>query len=42
LYCFNIKGNNFRMAAIVTFKDGQVYIEKVITHAEYDKWNKTR
>ena len=39
---FNLGGNNFRIIAIVSFKLGLVVIEKVLTHAEYDKWCKKK
>jgi mRNA interferase HigB len=42
LYCFNVKGNTIRLVAFVYFQDGQVFIDKVMTHAEYDKWNNRR
>lgn len=39
---FDIKGNKFRLVVIVYFKMGQVIIERVGTHAEYDKWQLKR
>lgn len=36
---FNIGGNNFRLVIIVRYQNGIVMIDKVGTHAEYDKWN---
>jgi len=36
---FNIGGNNFRLVVIVRYQNGIVMIDKVGTHAEYDKWN---
>lgn len=36
-YVFNIKGNNYRIVAIVLFVAKQVYIRFVGTHSEYDK-----
>lgn len=35
---FNIGGNNFRLVAIVTFDDNNVYVQKVMMHSEYDRW----
>lgn len=35
---FNIKGNDFRLVVRVHFQLGQVLIERVGTHADYDKW----
>jgi len=34
---FNIKGNDFRLAAVVVFHRGCIYIKHVMTHEEYDK-----
>ncbi len=36
-YVFNIKGNDYRLIAIVKFKIQMVYIRFIGTHAEYDK-----
>ncbi|SHG44784.1 type II toxin-antitoxin system HigB family toxin [Dysgonomonas macrotermitis] len=36
-YVFNIKGNNYRLVAIVLFVPKYVYIRFIGTHAEYDK-----
>ena len=36
-YVFNIKGNMYRVIAIVLFVPKYVYIRFVGTHAEYDK-----
>ena len=36
-YVFNIKGNNYRLVAIVIFALKKVYIRFIGTHAEYDK-----
>ena len=35
---FNIKGNNYRLVVEVIYKAGMVIIERVGTHAEYDRW----
>lgn len=35
---FNIKGNSFRLVVLVYYAHGRVIIEKVGTHADYDKW----
>ncbi|MEW9208238.1 type II toxin-antitoxin system HigB family toxin [Citrobacter werkmanii] len=35
---FNIKGNHFRLIVHVIYVAGTVVIERVGTHAEYDKW----
>ena len=34
---FNIRGNNFRLAAVVVYTAGRLIVEWVGTHAEYDK-----
>lgn len=39
---FNIGGNKARLITIVRYKAQQVVIHKVLTHAEYDSWNKMR
>ncbi len=39
-YVFNIKGNGFRIIALVIFILGTLTIRFVGTHAEYDKFNK--
>lgn len=36
-YCFNIKGNHYRLIALILFPVGKVYIRFIGTHAEYDK-----
>ncbi|MCQ2127828.1 MAG: type II toxin-antitoxin system HigB family toxin [Bacteroidaceae bacterium] len=36
-YVFNIKGNDFRLVAIVKFTPSHVLIRFIGTHAEYDK-----
>lgn len=35
---FNIKGNNYRLVVEVIYQAGMVIIERVGTHAEYDRW----
>lgn len=39
-YIFNIGGNKYRLVAVVVIRNGVAIIEKIMTHAEYDKWNK--
>ena len=34
---FNIKGNDFRLVAIIIFASSKVYIRYIGTHSEYDK-----
>ncbi|WP_304709074.1 type II toxin-antitoxin system HigB family toxin [uncultured Rikenella sp.] len=35
-YVFNVKGNNYRIVAMIFFEVQQLYIRFVGTHAEYD------
>ena len=35
---FNISGNKYRLVVVVRYRNGIVAIDKVGTHAEYDKW----
>jgi len=41
-YVFNIKGNNYRLIALIQFIARTVYILFVGTHAEYDKINASK
>ncbi|MBS1590844.1 MAG: type II toxin-antitoxin system HigB family toxin [Bacteroidetes bacterium] len=36
-YVFNIKGNSFRLVAMIHFDIRTVYVRFIGTHAEYDK-----
>jgi mRNA interferase HigB len=36
-YVFNIRGNKYRLVAVIKFKSRTVYIRFVGTHAAYDK-----
>ena len=36
-YVFNIKGNDYRLVAVIKFKIKMVYIRFIGTHREYDK-----
>ncbi len=38
-FVFNIKGNDYRLVAIVIFASKKVYIRFIGTHATYDKTN---
>ena len=38
-FVFNIKGNSYRLIAIVIFASKKVYIRFIGTHSEYDKIN---
>lgn len=35
---FNIKGNDYRLVVMVRFSNGIVAVERIGTHAEYDRW----
>ena len=39
---FNIGGNKARLIAIMRYESRQVVIHEVLTHAEYDAWNRKR
>lgn len=36
-FVFNIKGNDYRLVAIISFNAKKVYIRFIVTHSEYDK-----
>lgn len=36
-FVFNIKGNNYRIVALILFAPKHLYIRFIGTHAEYDK-----
>ncbi|AWO80690.1 type II toxin-antitoxin system HigB family toxin [Serratia marcescens] len=35
---FDIKGNNYRLVVQIVYQAGVVIVERVGTHAEYDRW----
>lgn len=37
---FNVGGNNYRLLANVNWTYKTVYVKRIMTHAEYDAWNK--
>ena len=37
---FDIGGNNYRLVVIVRHRFKKVFVHKVMTHREYDDWNK--
>jgi len=37
---FNVGGNNYRLVTVIRYKFKKVYVQKVMTHREYDNWNK--
>jgi len=39
-YCFNIKGNDFRLIVLIIFRTRTVFVLWFGSHAEYDKLNK--
>lgn len=39
---FNIGGNKVRLITVMRYNAQQVVIHEVLTHAEYDVWNKKR
>jgi mRNA interferase HigB len=41
-YVFDIGGNKYRIVALVNFVGKRVLIDEVMTHADYDAWNKKR
>jgi len=41
-YVFNIKGNDYRLVAVIKFKIKMVYIRFIGTHSEYDKIDSTK
>ena len=36
-YVFNVKGNHYRLVALIIFKTRTLFIRFIGTHAEYDK-----
>jgi mRNA interferase HigB len=36
----NVGGNNYRVIAIVRYRDGKIFVRWVIGHREYDIWCK--
>ncbi len=41
-FVFNIKGNHYRVLAVVVFKTRTVLIKGIFTHAEYSKLSKSQ
>jgi len=37
---FDIGGNNYRLVVIVRYRFKKVFVHKVMTHREYDNWNR--
>jgi mRNA interferase HigB len=42
LCCFDIGGNNYRLIALISFQLNTVTILNLMTHAQYNKWNKRK
>ncbi len=36
----NISGNKYRLVILIVYTNRQIHVYKVMTHNEYDKWNK--
>ena len=36
---FNVGGNKYRLIAAIHYNTGTIFVRRVFTHAEYDKWN---
>jgi mRNA interferase HigB len=39
-YVFDIGGNNYRLIAMIHFKNRTLYIRKILTHSEYTQCSK--
>jgi mRNA interferase HigB len=39
LTVFNVGGNNYRIVAFVHYRKQIVYVKRIGTHREYDKWD---
>jgi mRNA interferase HigB len=39
LTVFNIRGNNYRLVAIIDYAERTIVVRDFLTHAEYDKGN---
>ena len=37
---FNIAGNHYRLISSIKYETQTVFIKKLMTHAEYDQWNR--
>lgn len=37
---FDVGGNNYRVVAVVRYRFKKAYVQRVMTHREYDDWNK--
>lgn len=39
---FNIKGNDYRLIALIDYQERSITITEIFTHAEYSHWSKTK
>lgn len=37
---FDVGGNNYRVIAVVRYRDGKIFVRWVMSHLEYDNWCK--
>jgi len=37
---FDVGGNNYRLIAVVRYRDGKIFVRWVMNHREYDNWCK--
>lgn len=37
---FDVGGNNYRIIAVVRYRDAKIFVRWVMSHREYDKWCK--
>lgn len=35
---FDIRGNNYRLAVVIVYREDRCIVEKVMTHEEYERW----
>lgn len=40
LTIFNVAGNKYRVVTFVRYTAQTVFVKRVMTHAEYDRWNR--
>ena len=38
---FDVRGNRYRVAVIVVYRENRCIVEKVMTHEEYNRWGRT-
>jgi mRNA interferase HigB len=37
---FDIRGNNYRLAVVIVYRENRCIVEKVMTHDEYLRWSR--